>query len=149
MKYIILELIPEAISPDKGNLVQLSALKLNDLELLDRFDYRLTEEKVKNKSFIEMFDYDKESFTYLDSTDEILEEFKKWSDNLTLYIIDNAYTRNFLKNLDNKKESIFEKLNMKYTDDVIDKIIDKYKLQPSNYIVDLLYEALIYESNKN
>jgi hypothetical protein len=39
--YIILELIPEAISPDKGSIVQLSALKLNDLTLIDRFDYRL------------------------------------------------------------------------------------------------------------
>ena len=32
-------------------------------------------------------------------------------------------------------------------DDVIEEVIDKYKLEPSNYIVDLLYEALIYESN--
>ena len=29
----------------------------------------------------------------------------------------------------------------------IDDIIEKYNLEPSNYIVDLLYEALIYESN--
>lgn len=149
MKYIILELIPEAISPDKGNLVQLSALKLKDLELLDRFDHRLNEEKVKNKSFIEMFNYDKESFIYLDSTEEILDKFREWSQDLPLYIMNNEYTRNFLKKFDNKKESIFDKLNIEYTDDVIDKIIDKYQLQPSNYIVDLLYEALIYESNKN
>ena len=149
MKYIIVELIPEAVSPDKGNLIQLSALKLNDLELIDRFDYRLNEDKVKNKSFIEMFNYDKESFMYLNSTEEILDKFKEWSSELPLYIMDNEYTNNFLKNFNNKKESIFEKLNIEYTDDVIDKIIEKYQLQPSNYIVDILYEDLIYESNNS
>ena len=36
---------------------------------------------------------------------------------------------------------------MEYNDNIIDEIIKKYNLEPSNYIVDLLYEALIYESN--
>ena len=36
---------------------------------------------------------------------------------------------------------------MDFSDDVIEEVIDKYKLEPSNYIVDLLYEALIFESN--
>ncbi len=36
---------------------------------------------------------------------------------------------------------------MTYNDEIIDDIIEKYNLEPSNYIVDLLYEALIYESN--
>ena len=31
---------------------------------------------------------------------------------------------------------------------VFNEIIDKYKLKPSNHLVDLLYEAVIYESNK-
>ena len=36
---------------------------------------------------------------------------------------------------------------MKYNDNIIDEIIEKYNLENSNYIVDLLYEALIYENN--
>lgn len=147
--YIILELIPEAISPDKGSIVQLSALKLNDLTLIDRFDYRLSVDKVNNISVLEICSYDQDKFKYVDSSEELLEDFKKWSQGLKLLIIDNIYTRNFLDSLENEKESIFKYLNMEYHDYVIDEIINKYNLQPSNYIVDLLYEALIYESNKN
>lgn len=147
--YIILELIPEAISPDKGSIVQLSALKLNDLTLIDRFDYRLSVDKVNNISVLDICSYDNDKFKYVDSSEELLEDFKKWSQGLKLLIIDNIYTRNFLDSLENEKESIFKYLNMEYHDYVIDEMINKYSLQPSNYIVDLLYEALIYESNKN
>lgn len=147
--YIILELIPEAISPDKGSIVQLSALKLNDLTLIDRFDYRLSVDKVNNVSVLEICSYDNDKFKYVDSSEELLEDFKKWSQGLKLLIIDNIYTRNFLDSLENEKESIFKYLNIEYHDYVIDEIINNYNLQPSNYIVDLLYEALIYESNKN
>lgn len=145
--YIILELIPEAISPDKGSIVQLSALKLNDLTLIDRFDYRLSFDKVNNVSVLEICSYDKDKFKYVNSNEELLEEFKKWSQGFKLLIIDNIYTLNFLETLENEKESIFKYLNMKYHDYIIDDVVKKYNLQPSNYIVDLLYEALIYESN--
>jgi DNA polymerase III alpha subunit (gram-positive type) len=145
--YIILELIPEAISPDKGSIVQLSALKLNDLTLIDRFDYRLNEDKVNNISVLDICNYDKDNFKYVNSSYEILYEFKKWSQGFKLLIIDNIYTNNFLNDLENEKESIFKYLNMEYHDYVIDDIINKYSLRPTNYIVDLLYEALIYESN--
>ena len=100
-KYIILEIIPTAVDPKKGEIAQLSALKLNGLNLKD---------------------YD-------------------------LLIIDNEYTANYLEDIENKKESIFKYLKMDFSDDVIEEVIDKYKLEPSNYIVDLLYEALIFESN--
>lgn len=146
-KYVIVEIIPEAISPDKGNLVQISALKIDDLKLIDRFDYRINEEKIKNTDIKEIVNYDKDSFTYLDSTEELLTEFEKWCSNLTILILDNKYTNNFLNVIKNKKKSIVSLLNMEYSDDIIDKIIKKYKLETSNYIVDLLYEALIYESN--
>lgn len=73
--------------------------------------------------------------------------FKKWCGNYDLLIIDNSYTLNYLESLNNKKESVFKYLNMEYNDNVIEDIIKKYKLEPSDYIVDLLYEALIYESN--
>lgn len=146
-KYVIVEIIPEAISPKKGNLVQISALKIEDLQLIDRFDYRIREEKIHNQDIKDLVSYDKESFTYLNSTNELLEEFEKWCSDFPILILDNLYTNNFLANIKNKKKSIASLLKMDYSDDFIDQIIKKYKLEPSNYIVDLLYEALIYESN--
>lgn len=146
-KFIIVELIPEARTPEKGNLVQVSALKIDNLRLVDRFDYRVNEKHITNKDLVKICSYDKDKFKYVNSTKGILNAFKKWSKNYDLLIIDTDYTYNFLKTIKNNKESIFNYLNMKYSDDVIEKIIKKYNLQPSNYIVDILYEALIYESN--
>lgn len=148
-EYIILELIPDAISPEKGNIIQLSALKLNGFNLKDRFDYRLNYDKIDNIDLRNLISYDKDSFKYVDSSNEIINNFKIWAKDLPLLIIDNTYTYNFLTELDNPKESIFKYLDLEISDDVIDKVISKYKLEPSNYIVDLLYEALIYESNNN
>ena len=42
-EYVILELIPTDLNPQRGDIAQLSALKLKGLELIDRFDYRLNE----------------------------------------------------------------------------------------------------------
>ena len=144
-KYIILEIIPSAVK--NGDIVQLSALKLNELALFDRFDYRLSDDKIDNEYIKNMVCYDKDSFQYKNTTDEIISDFKKWIEDYDLLIIDNLYTRNYLEKIDNKKESILKYLNLDYSDDVIDELIDKYKLEKSNYIVDLLYEALIFESN--
>lgn len=144
-KYIILEIIPTSLKRETGEVVQLSALKLDGIKLIDRFDYRLVEEKVPIHDFIDMCSYDKESFNYVDSTDIILDEFKKWIGDHPLLIIDNEYTKNYLKDIDNNKESIFKYLNIENDDLAIDKIISKYNLEPSNYIVDLLYEAIIQE----
>lgn len=146
-KYVILELIPTSIKKENGVLVQLSALKLDGIKLLDRFDYRINEDKVPLSDFIDMCSYDKDSFVYLDSTDEILAKFKEFVQDLPLLIIDNLYTRNYLEDIGNLKESIFTYLNMENSDDAIERMISKYKLEPSNYIVDLLYEALIQETN--
>ncbi len=142
-KYIILEIIPTAIHPSKGDIIQLSALKLNGLVIESRFDYRLNENLIAYPDFKEMISYDKESFTYKNSTKEILNDFKKWVGELPLLIIDNLYTENFLETLSNKKESIFKYLDTKYNDNIIEELINKYNLEPSNYIVDLLYESLI------
>lgn len=144
-KYVILELIPTSIKKENGVIVQLSALKLDGIKLLDRFDYRINEDKVPLTDFIEMCNYDKESFIYLDSTEAILDKFKDWIEDLPLLIIDNEYTNNYLKDISNIKESVFKYLNIEVSDDAIEKMINKYKLEPSNYIVDLLYEALIQE----
>jgi len=142
-KYIILEIIPTAIHPKKGDIIQLSAIKLDGLKLLDRFDFRLREDLIALQDFKYLISYDKSSFTYKNSTKEILEEFKEWSNDLPLLIIDNLYTENFLETLTNHKESIFKYLDTKYNDNIIDELIKKYELEPSNYIVDILYESLI------
>ena len=144
-KYIILELIPTSLNPEKGLIIQLSALKLEGLKLLDRFDYRLKEELNPYPQMLEMFSYDKDSFTYKDTKEEILNDFTKWTEDLPLLILDNQYTPKYLASLNNEQESILKYLNEEYQDDVIEKIINKYNLEPSNYIVDLLYEALIKE----
>ena len=144
---VIVEIIPSAIDPNKGDIIQLSALKMNDFKLIDRFDYRLNKEKVTNPYLIEMISYDEDKFKYLENSNEILREFTKWLEDYDLLILDNSYTKNYLKNIKNNKESICNYLNIEYSDDIIERIIEKYKLEPSYYVVDLLYEALIYESN--
>ena len=143
-EYIILEVIPTSSNPDNGSIIQLSALKLKDLNLIDRFDYRLKDEYLPIKEMKSWIDYDKDLFNYVDSDSIILKEFSKWSNNLPIIIIDNIYTPLYLKKLDNNLEYIYDYLDMEYSTDLIDKIIIKYNLKPSNYIVDLLYEALIY-----
>ena len=145
-KYIIVELIPTTSKKETGDIIQLSALKIDNLSLIDRFDYRLNEDKIYFKKILELIDYDKELFVYKNTTDEILNDFKEWFENYKILIIDNEYTKSYLKEFENK-ESIFDHLNMKYNDNIIDEIIEKYNLENSNYIVDLLYEALIYENN--
>ena len=144
-KYVILEIIPTGIDRDHGEIVQLSALKLDGLKLIDRFDYRLNEEKVSIQEFIDMCSYDKDSFNYVDNTDLILDKFKEFVGDLPLLIIDNSYTRNFLNIFDNNKECVFNYMDINNNDDSIQEMINKYKLEESNYIVDLIYEALIRE----
>jgi len=142
-KYIILEIIPTAITPEKGDIIQLSAIKLHGLNLIERFDYRLREDLIALDDFKKLINYDKSAFTYKNSTKEILEEFTKWTENLPLLIIDNLYTENFLKTLPNQKESIFSYLDTTYNDNIIEELIKKYQIMPTNYIVDILYESLI------
>lgn len=148
-EYVILEIIVDGISPEVGKIIQLSALKLKDLMLIDRFDYRLDYELIDNIDLKNMISYDIDNFKYVTDSNCILDEFTKWAGDLPLLIIDNVYTCNFLSNISNHKESIFKYLGLEFSNDVIDKVISKYNLEYSNYIVDLLYEALIYESNNN
>lgn len=146
-KNIILEIIPTHSKSEFGYIVQLQALKLDGLKLIDRFDYRVVDNLVDNKDLLNMISYDKDSFNYTENKNSIIKEFKKWSKGFNLLYIDNEYTLDYIKELDNSKESIFKYLNLEYSNDIIDKIMDKYHLEPSNNIVDLLYEALINESN--
>ena len=145
-KYIILEIVPSHSKSEFGYIVQLQALKLDGLKLIDRFDYRVIDELVLNKELLQMISYDKDKFNYTENKDAILLEFVKWSDGLKLLIIDNDYTIDYLKGLPNEKESIFKYLNTEYSDLVIENLINEYHLTPSNNIVDLLYEALIFNN---
>ncbi len=148
-KYIILEVIPDGSSKEKGQIVQLSALKIENLKLLDRFDYRLEEESIRNKEVLKFIQYDKDDFTYVASSENIINDFKTFSEGYLLLIIDNSYTKSFLEELPNEKRSVFSYLNMRCSDFEISDMIEKYHLRPSNHIVDLLYEAYIAESNQH
>ena len=57
------------------------------------------------------------------------------------------YTIDYLKDIKNIKKSVFEYLGMNNSYDVFEKIIKKYKLEPSNHLVDLIYEALVFEKH--
>lgn len=144
-RYIILEIIPTSVDPKKGDVAQLSALKINGINLEDRFDYRLDKTKIKIPDILKIVDYDNESFKYFKTTNTIMKHFKKFIEDLPLLIIDNTYTRNYLNDIENKKKSVFKFLGLDVTDDVFDKLMNKYGLEPSNHLVDLLYEALIKE----
>lgn len=144
-KYIILEIVPTAVDPKKGDIAQLSALKIDGIKLVDRFDYRLDKSKIKIPEILKMLDYDNESFKYVKKAKTIMKNFKKFIEDLPLLIIDNEYTRNYLSDIENKKESVFKYLGLDVDDEVFDRLMNKYGLEPSNYLVDLLYEALIKE----
>ena len=148
-EYIILEIIPTTSKKETGKIIQIQALKLNNLKLLDRLDIRLDESNITNPDLLAMISYDKENFTYFQDEEKLLETFKNFISDLPLLIIDNEYTKDYLKDFTNLKESIFKYLNLELTDDVFANLINKYNLEPSNNLVDLLYEGLIYESNNN
>lgn len=146
-KYIIVEIIPTHSNKDKGFIAQISALKLEGIKLIDRFDYRVKDELIENDDIKRIIKYDKKSFTYVDNIYFIIEKFKKWAKGLPLLIIQESYTKDYLAELDNSMELIYPYLNMEYSLDIFEKIIDKYHLEPSDHLVDLLYEAIICEGN--
>ena len=147
-EYVIVEIIPTHSDSSKGDIIQLSALKLKGFNLIDRFDYRLNNDLITNKDLVDLISYDNDKFIYVNEKDEIIKEFIKWSKNLPLLILDNKYTNSYLSKVKNKKESIAKYLDMDYSDDLINNLIKKYNLEYSNYIVDLLYESLILHENE-
>ena len=140
-EYIILEIIPTRLKD--GDIVELTALRIKDLKLIDRFNYRLDKSKVTIPEFLEMCNYDDDKFNYIDDTKKIISSFKEWVGNLPLICIDNTYTLNYLEDFDNKIELVFPYLDLEINSDVIQSMISKYKLEESNYLVDLVYEAII------
>lgn len=147
-KYIIVEIIPTAATPKKGEIIQISALKLNGLTLLDRFDYRLDDASLPIPEMLSWISYDKDLFTYRNKSSVILKEFKTWSEKLPILILDETYTKAYLEKLGNELIPILSFLEEEYSNDIIDKLATKYNLEPSNYIVDLLYESLIQKLSK-
>ena len=142
-KYIILELIPTK-SKD-GDIAQISALKLDGIKLLERFDYRLDKELIKIPELLNMLNYDNDAFKYVKTTKEIMDNFKNFIEDLPLLIVDNDYTREYLKTIKNEKISVFSYFDIEVSYEAFEKLIEKYNLEPSNHFVDLLYEALIKE----
>jgi len=146
-KYIIVEIIPTHSSSEKGFIAQISALKLKGIELQDRFDYRVEDKLIENPDLKDLIQYDKKSFTYVDNIYFIIEKFKKWAKGYPLLILEESYTRDYLKELPNEKELVYPYLNLEYSLDIFEVIKKKYKLEPSDHLVDLIYEAIIYETN--
>ncbi len=140
-EYIIVEVIPTRLKD--GDIVELTALRIKDLKLIDRFNYRLNKDKIDIKEFLEMCSYDDDSFEYCDDTKSIIDAFKEWCKDTTIITIDDTYTNNYLNDLTNKKELVFPYLELENDSEVIQNMINKYKLEESNYLVDLVYEAII------
>ena len=146
-KYIIVEIIPTHSNSEYGFIAQISALKLEGIKLIDRFDYRVEDHLIENQDLKNMIQYDKKSFTYVNNIYFMIEKFKQWAKDYPLLILEENYTRDYLKELDNTKELIYPYLQLEYSEDVFSKIMDKYHLQPSDHLVDILYEAIIYDGN--
>ena len=146
-KYIILELIPNSSNSKTGSIIQIQALKLDGLTLKDRFDYRINLDLIDIPDLKNLVSYDIDSFKYTNSSNELMKLFNDFIEDYPLLIIDNSYTKDYLKDINNPQESIFKYLNLSFSNDIFDILIKKYNLIPSNHLVDLLYESLIYESN--
>ena len=146
-KYIIVEIIPTRSSSKDGFIAQLSALKLDGIKLVDRFDYRVEDHFIESEDLLSYIQYDKKSFTYVNNIYFIIEKFKQWAKDYPLLLIDDTYTLDYFSELDNKKELIYPYLNLERSMDVVDIMMEKYHLEPSEHIVDLFYEAIIYEGN--
>ena len=111
-RYVILELIPTSLSG--GDIVQISALKLNGIKLEDRFDYRLDKSLVNVPELLEMTNYDNESFKYVKRSKTIINNLKKFIEDLPLLIIDNEYTNNYLEGIKNERINIFKYFFISY-----------------------------------
>lgn len=146
-KYIIVEVIPTHSDNEKGFIAQISALKLDGIKLEDRFDYRVEDHFIENDYLRSLIQYDKEHFTYVNNIYFIIEKFKRWAKDYPLLLLEEDYTKKYLKDLDNKKELVYPYLELEFDNEVFNKIIDKYHLEPTDHLVDLVYEAIIFEGN--
>ena len=123
-KYIIVEIIPTSSSPENGFIAQISALKLEGIKLIDRFDYRVEDKYIDNVDLKRMIQYDKKNFTYVNNIYFILEKFKRWAKGYSLLLLEEKYTKKYLNELDNNKELVYPYLNLEYEERVFDKTIN-------------------------
>jgi len=149
--YIILELIPTATNPAAGEIVQLSAIKVNNFNITSRFDWRVAKSQIRNQELAALFSYDAAEFTCANTSLALMQAFQAWAETFPLFIINNAYTAAYLNyyQIANPTTSVFAQLNTTYHDGIIEELMQTYNLAPSNHIVDLLFEALIYRNNAN
>ena len=143
-KYIIVEIIPTRSSSKNGFIAQISALKLEGIKLIERFDYRVKDELLDSQDLKQILSYDKNMFTYVDNDVFIPQKFKQFVEDLPLLVLDDKYTLDYLSYLDNKKELVYPYIGVEYNTDVFYDIKKKYNLQDSNHLVDLIYEAIIF-----
>lgn len=146
-KYIIVEVIPTHSDNEKGFIAQISALKLDGIKLEDRFDYRVDDKFIENDYLRELIQYDKKQFTYVNNIYFIIEKFKQWAKDYPLLLLEEEYTKKYLSEMDNHKELVYPYFDLEFDNEIFNKIIDKYHLQHTEHLVDLVYEAIIYEGN--
>ena len=126
-KYVIVEIIPTTRFKNTGDIAQLCAIKY-DNDITSNLNLRLELEKVQIPDILNMINYDIDKFEYLSTTSKIINKFKKFIKDYKLIIIPNEYTIDYLSDLDNEKISICEILKIKFSDNLINDIIDKYNL---------------------
>lgn len=134
---ILLELIPSK-SKD-GDIIQIEALDIKNNEIIKRLNIRYLAKNL-DKKLIDMISYDKEDHIYLDSTEEMLKALKDFAKDKTIYIMDNTYTKDYLKGFNT---SFIEEFLGEEKDNFLERMIKKYNIEPTNYIVDILYESII------
>lgn len=134
---ILLELIPSK-SKD-GDIIQIEALDIKNNEIIKRLNIRYLAKNL-DKKLIDMISYDKEDHIYLDSTKEILKTLKDFAKDKTIYIMDNSYTKDYLEEFNT---SFIEEFLNEEKDNFLEQMIKKYNIQPTNYVVDILYESII------
>jgi hypothetical protein len=140
MKYVIVEIIPTTRKKDTGDIAQLCAIKIDDI--ISNLNLRLEKDKIQIPDILNMINYDNNKFKYLPSTNKILNEFMLWSKNYKLIIIPNEYTLDYLRDLDNEKISICELLNIEFSNNLINDIVDKYNLNINDEVVNIIYNAI-------
>lgn len=140
-KYVIVEIIPTTRFKNTGDIAQLCAIKC-DNDIISNLNLRLELEKIQIPDILNMINYDIDKFEYLSTTNKIINKFKKFIKDYKLIIIPNEYTIDYLSDLDNEKISICEILKIKFSDNLINDIIDKYNLNSNDEIVEVMYKAI-------
>lgn len=146
-KYIIVEVIPTHSDCEQGFIAQISALKLDGIKLEDRFDYRVDDKFIENDYLKSLIQYDKQHFTYVNNIYFIIEKFKQWAKDYPLLLLEEEYTKKYLSEMKNEKMLVYPYLELEFDNDIFNKVTEKYQLQPTEHLVDLVYEAIIYEGN--